>query len=349
LWDSHKAELGSHFEGEAIGRRYLFNYIAELGGRSGNILDSVIAQVQGLGAKGFMDAVFAPVAEALSAVVRQDFGGGTEAERAQVNTYLKFLEWSDDSEGTAAAILLLRYFGGRPADLVAQLAALDRYVHGRLLLKRSQYKLGFRKNDRLKAALAALSKKGSDADLRTMLRWSPMEARLVRLSLEYGLAGRIAKIVLARLLLAGGGASLKQCDDIVQSKKWDVEHLVPVSPQANNDWQEVLGPGKSVGQYAKKLGNLYLVQSWLNDLLDNRSWSHKSVVLAQHPDAPMLPQDDELKAPGWGSAKIDARHGALMRTAIELWQVAPSKTAEPQPAPAPKKKRRRRKKAKVAA
>jgi len=91
------------------------------------------------------------------------------------------------------------------------------------------------------------------------------------------------------------------------------------------------------------------VQSWLNDLLDNRSWSHKSVVLAQHPDAPMLPQDDELKAPGWGSAKIDARHGALMRTAIELWQVAPSKTAEPQPAPAPKKKRRRRKKAQVAA
>jgi hypothetical protein len=343
LWERHKAELGSHFEGEAIGRRYLFNYIAELGGRSGNILDSVIAQVQGLGAKGFMDTVFAPVAEALSAVVRQDFGGGTEAQRAQVNTYLKFLEWADDSEGTAAAILLLRHFGGRPADLVAQLAALDRYVHGRLLLKRSQYKLGFRKNDRLKAALAALSKKGSDTDLRTMLRWSPMEARLVRLSLEYGLAGRIAKIVLARLLLAGGGASLKQCDDIVQSKKWDVEHLVPVSPQANNDWQEVLGPGKSVGQYAKKLGNLYLVQSWLNDLLDNRSWSHKSAVLAQHPDAPMLPQDDGLKAPGWCSAKIDARHGALMRTAIELWQVAPSKTAGPQPVPAPKKKRRRRK------
>jgi hypothetical protein len=305
--------------------------------------------VQGLGAKGFMDAVFAPVAEALSAVVRQDFGGGTEAQRAQVNTYLKFLEWADDSEGTAAAILLLRHFGGRPADLVAQLAALDRYVYGRLLLKRSQYKLGFRKNDRLKAALAALSKKGGDADLTTMLRWSPMEARLVRLSLEYGLAGRIAKIVLARLLLAGGGASLKQCDDIVQSKKWDVEHLVPVSPQANNDWQQVLGPGKSVGQYAKKLGNLYLVQSWLNDLLDNRSWSHKSAVLAQHPDAPILPQDDELKAPGWCSAKIDARHGALMRTAIELWQVAPSKTAEPQPTPAPKKKRRRRKKAKVAA
>jgi len=47
LWDKHKAGLGGHFDGEALGRRYLFNYIADLGGRSGNILDSVIAQVQG--------------------------------------------------------------------------------------------------------------------------------------------------------------------------------------------------------------------------------------------------------------------------------------------------------------
>ena len=343
LWDKHKAGLGGHFDGEAIGRRYLFNYIAELGGRSGNILDSVIAQVQRIGAKEFMDTVFAPVAGALTAVARQDFSGGTEAQREQINTYLKHLEWTDDSEATAVAILLLRYFGEQPDDLIAQLSALERHVYGRTLLKRNQYKLGYRKADRLKAALATLSKTGSNADLRTMLRWSPVEARLIRLSLEYGLTGGLAKLVLARLLHAGGGASLRQCNDIVQSKKWDVEHLVPISPHANNDWQAVLGAAKSVGQYAKKLGNLYLVESWLNVLLGNRSWSDKSAVLAKHPEAPLLPRDDELKVPGWGSTNIDARHEALMTAAVQLWQLTPSSAADTQTNPAPKKKRRRRK------
>ena len=103
IWEACKQELGSDFDGEQIGRRYLFNYIAEVGGMV-NILDSVIAQVQRLGAAHFMDTVFIPVARAFLAVTKRDFPHGTETQRSRINLLLTQLGWQSDDDWFSVAI-----------------------------------------------------------------------------------------------------------------------------------------------------------------------------------------------------------------------------------------------------
>jgi len=344
IWEKYKRELGSDFDGDVLGRRYLFNYIAELGGRAGNILDSVIAQVQRRGAAAFMDEVFVPVGRAYSVVKKLDFKEGTQSQANEISALLKQLSWQPDDDWITIAILLLHRLSRTPDKLIAQLAVLDRYMYGQMLLKKNQYKLGFKKGDRLKLATKALVEADGDVDLQTILRWSPVEFRLIRNSLDYGLSSGAAKAILARLCLAAGEATLAKCDEIVRSKKWEVEHFVPISPQANHDWQAKLGPGKNVGQYAKKLGNLYLVPSWLNDELGNGSWSHKTAVLKKHSDVGVLPQGASLRANGWNSASVDARHNSLVASALQIWQLVAPKSPTGSPPPQARKPRARRRK-----
>ena len=107
MWDKWKQALGADFDGEVVGRRYLFSYIAELGGREGNILDSVIAQIQHHGAAAFMDNVFEPVARAFVTVNKQQFNDGTDAQRQQIAASLKQLSWQPDDGWIIVAILLI--------------------------------------------------------------------------------------------------------------------------------------------------------------------------------------------------------------------------------------------------
>jgi hypothetical protein len=233
----------------------------------------------------------------------------------------------------------MRRYANDPGRLIPQLAILDRYFYGQMLLKRNRFRMPYHKDDPVKSAIKALSVPGADVDIARHLRWTRGEMKLLRNALDYGLSGGPAKVVLARLAHARGELTLAECDDIVRSKKWEVEHFVPASPQVNNDWQQVLG-NVTVGQYAKKLGNLYLVKAALNDELGNGHWSHKSKVLAANPDQPLLPLGAALRKPGWTAASIDERHQALVETANMLWQIEGS-PKEPAPGAAPKAKRKR--------
>ena len=206
-------------------------------------------------------------------------------------------------------------------------------MYGQMLLKKNRHKLGFRKGDRLKSSIKALVENEGAVDLQPILRWGPVELTLIRDSLNYGLSSGAAKAVLARLCLATGEAKLSECDEIMRSKKWEVEHFVPVSPRADNDWQIVLGPSKPVGQYAKKLGNLYLVRAWLNDELGNAGWSHKTAVLKKHPAEPLLPQGAALRTTPWNSSNVDTRHEALVAVAVQIWNLDPPRAPKSMPVP----------------
>jgi len=346
IWEACKQELGSDFDGEQIGRRYLFNYIAEVGGRAGNILDSVIAQVQRLGAAHFMDTVFIPVARAFLAVTKRDFPHGTETQRSRINLLLTQLGWQSDDDWMSVAILLIYRLSEDPDRLAAQLAVLDRYLYGQMLLKRNFHRLRFKKADRLQRAKKTLVEAKGPIDLAPILRWAPVELKMICIALDYGLASGPAKAILARLALAAGEATVQLCDEIVRSRKWEVEHFVPVSPRANHDWQAVLGAGKSVGQYAKKLGNLFIAPAWLNGLLGNANWTEKIALISKHPDVPLLPMAASIRAPGWNGTSLDARHDALVANAMQLWDFDPPKAPKTAAKPKPKKKAPSSKKAK---
>jgi hypothetical protein len=293
-----------------------------------------------------MDRTFVPIAGAYLTILKQNYKGGSQEQRESVTAYLKQLSWLPDMDCVELAILSLWHYSDKPDALIRHLSAIDCFAYGRMLLHRNRDKLKFRGEDRIRHAWAALAQARDDVDLHKILRWERVELRLIRDALTYGLTGGAAKAVLARLVHATNEVPLADCDAIVRNKKWEVEHMVPISPRAGNDWAQMLGPGINVGQCAKKLGNLFLVSSRMNDLLDNGGWAHKSAILAKHPDEPLLPASRELRSPGgWNGRKIDARHQALFGIAESLWNLHPTVKPKTDASP-PKKARRPRRRAK---
>ena len=226
-----------------------------------------------------------------------------------------------------------------PYRLAAQLAVLDRYLYGQMLLKRNFHRLRFKKADRLQRAKKTLVEAKGPIDLAPILRWAPVELKMICIALDYGLASGPAKAILARLALAAGEATVRisatrSC--AAGNGRSSISSLL--SPRANHDWQAVLGAGKSVGQYAKKLGNLFIAPAWLNGLLGNANWTEKIALISKHPDVPLLPMAASIRAPGWNGTSLDARHDALVANAMQLWDFDPPKAPKTAAKPKPKKK-----------
>ncbi len=315
-WDEYKTALGENFDGEGK-RKYLFSYISGFHAGDGNIIDNVLTLAGKVGAARFMNEVYVPVAQAYLAVVNRRVRYGSVDERKSIDACLVRLGWLPSDDWTALAIQLVRTFASRPSRLIEHLEAVERFSYGQMLLAANQYRVKVRRRDAYTEAVRLIMT-GNDVDLVPALSRTRAEMKIVAKALNSIPVRRAGKAILVRLAYDIDGVSLSTCDAMMRDADYEIEHVVPIRPQGDSDWSRIYGA--SVGQFARKTGNLFVVTNMLNDALANGDWSHKMRVFAKNPDEPVVPLGDHVRrARVWDAAALEARHETLIEAGKRLW------------------------------
>lgn len=130
---------------------------------------------------------------------------------------------------------------------------------------------------------------------------------------------RVSKIHLARYYLRAlelSRASAPHADlggILEDTAQFTLEHVMPLKP--SDAWNL---PDEVVQGYAKRVGNMTLLDPASNVDLGNKSFAEKIIVFEK---SPLLITQEIAKQTTWGPNEIDRRQNVMAATALDIWKL----------------------------
>jgi Protein of unknown function DUF262/Protein of unknown function (DUF1524) len=131
---------------------------------------------------------------------------------------------------------------------------------------------------------------------------------------------RVSKVHLARYYLRAIELSRAGTDPhpdlggiLEDTAQYTLEHIIPLNPNAA--WKL---PDEVVHGYAKRLGNMTLLDPAMNVDIGNSSFVEKLPIFRK---SPLLITQEIAKQKQWGPDEINARQAVMAATALDIWKL----------------------------
>jgi hypothetical protein len=331
-WGEAETRAGSDFES-------VFSHIRVMYGRpKGDVITGIRAIAAQSGADAFITTVLRPVTEAFDEVRAAQHSGS--AQSAEINLLLTYLSWIPFADWKPPTLLWWQQTRGDPAALLSYLKKLDRLALGVRLLGIG----GGKREGRFGAVVSAIRKGGNLFAEGGPLDLTREELRNIQYHLRTLPARNspAAKLLMMRLTdaLAGRPESLSF------PKPMTVEHVLPKTLGANNQWRDDFPDMAEREQCTESLGNLVLVTKGQNDRARNYSFVRKREVYFKTVGAPLPAINEGLRDKDeWKAADIRAREIELNALIDKCWDFRLTAARQDQAAAAPARRARKTKRA----
>lgn len=306
VWDQLEHRLGDRFED-------LFSYVRSQAGRSsGQIVEAIRAQVATTsgGAGGFIFGTLEPAGRIVEMIVNGGHEGAPQS--AQINTYLRYLNWLQGKEWVPPVLGYWSRHGHDAQALLTFLRALDRFVFGVRILG-----LGNDKRSQRMAELNNLINAGALAvGPWPSLLLSREELRTLNFNLRdlHRRSPQVCRLVLMRLNEQLGGAPVTSAVPLT------IEHVLPLKIQPNSQWRIDFPETEARQKWAACLGNLTLVTSRVNERAGNHDYARKSAIYFEPSAEPMPLLTAELRTvAAWTPQQIEVRLARMNEGIKQLW------------------------------
>ena len=166
------------------------------------------------------------------------------------------------------------------------------------------------------------AKEISDSKVKTAAELKERMKEIVRSDQEFvdGFRQhRVSKVHLARyylraLELTKIGDDRADLGGILEdTTQFTLEHVIPLNP--SDAWNL---PDEIIYGYAKRLGNMTLLDPANNHDLGNKGFQEKAVIFQK---SPLLITQEIGKQKEWGPSQIDARQAVMAATALDIWKL----------------------------
>lgn len=312
-WEDFEQDLGrDEFAELFLHVRTIFAKTKALRGLLIEFPELVLSRYLPANARGFVDDVLGPYAEANMRLLNRDFDA-SDPEWAKVNAWLRQLGQFDNQDWRPAALWALRHHGDDPTFLNEFLQKLERLAASFHIRRIYTTPRVTRYNELLKQ----LDSAGADAAAFDLSDEEKAET-LERLGGQVYLVGKITKFVLLRvdeILARASGVTY-------QHKVITIEHVLPQTPKSDSKWRTDFTDDER-DHWVHRLGNLVLLNRAKNSAANNYDYDYKvaQYFSTDNGVTNFALTSQVIQTPAWTPAVIGQRQDALLKMLSAEWKL----------------------------
>ncbi len=313
-WDEAEQLVGGDFES-------LFSHLRTIYGRPEQ---RIVSAVRGLladvgGSEPFVDDVLLPYARIQAGIV----AASQSAEVAGIPyaTNLFYLGRLNGAEWMPSVMLTLRMHQASPEIAHELISAIDRTAY----VLRVMCQGSGRRATRFQAIAKAIANGTAVSGDAEVFSFSRDEQRAAAYNLRdlHRRNQQVSKLLLLRIndVIEGRVRAVNPAD-------YSVEHVLPVRPQANSSWRNLI-PDPELREIATAcLGNLTLLPCRLNAKIRNSDLGQKRDLLMKGltQETTLAIARDVVEAKNWDFDTIKAREAVLLEAAAKILRIDVSET-----------------------
>lgn len=319
-WEQWNDSLGDERGKAGSRKKTFFNHFRYvLTSNPLNILTDFRSMVdQAGGAEPFINDYLIPNIKAYDVIHAGDWPHAKH--KADMNLILGALNWLPHDDWIAPAMLAITKFANDPDKTLMFFQKLERLAYGLLIMPGGAADRK-KKYNPLKRSLRGPE---SGRDPFKDVEFLPSEKKHIRKIIEHGLhksRPAAARLLLLRLDMEQFGKPVSYYDALIKDELFSVEHLLPLSPEANSEWVKHF-PDEKLRLFNTELfGNLFLVRkNSENPLMKNFDFPQKHQILfGNNRDHPLLLTNGLKNQKDWTLSDIAQRQDRLLSIIDKIW------------------------------